>query len=290
MAEDTGDDSGNGSRSAEEAALSARLKSLGERLDHQKGPGRQAETAFRFEERSVGTRPRLPPLHRTGGRCPGRCVHRLGARQVARNLAVGDDGVSSARLCRRRRQRGARRRRFQRTGQSHDRRTGGEQDCRKLPAMADPIHQFEIHNLVPLGHIGGHEIAFTNSALYMAIVVVGIAALLVGAQLRPRAGAGADAVDRGAVLRVRRRHHKQHRRQGRDEVLPLRVHAFHVRPGGERHRPDPLHLHGDKPHHHHRGPGADGVPDRGRLRLLQERPEVLQPVRAAAASRSTSCR
>jgi F-type H+-transporting ATPase subunit a len=47
--------------------------------------------------------------------------------------------------------------------------------------MADPIHQFEIHNLVPLGSIGGHEIAFTNSALYMAIVVVGIAALLLGA-------------------------------------------------------------------------------------------------------------
>jgi F-type H+-transporting ATPase subunit a len=47
--------------------------------------------------------------------------------------------------------------------------------------MADPIHQFEIHSLVPLGHIGGHEIAFTNSALYMAIAVVGIAALLLGA-------------------------------------------------------------------------------------------------------------
>ncbi len=47
--------------------------------------------------------------------------------------------------------------------------------------MADPIHQFEIHNLVPLGTIGGHEFAFTNSALYMAITVVGIAALLVGA-------------------------------------------------------------------------------------------------------------
>jgi F-type H+-transporting ATPase subunit a len=47
--------------------------------------------------------------------------------------------------------------------------------------MADPIHQFEIHNIVSLGSIGGHDIAFTNSALYMAIVVVGIAALLVGA-------------------------------------------------------------------------------------------------------------
>ena len=47
--------------------------------------------------------------------------------------------------------------------------------------MADPIHQFEIHPIVSLGHIGGHEFAFTNSALFMAITVVGIAALLVGA-------------------------------------------------------------------------------------------------------------
>jgi F-type H+-transporting ATPase subunit a len=52
--------------------------------------------------------------------------------------------------------------------------------------MADPIHQFEIHSILPLGSIGGHEIAFTNSALYMAITVVGIAALLVGASA-PRA-------------------------------------------------------------------------------------------------------
>jgi F-type H+-transporting ATPase subunit a len=46
--------------------------------------------------------------------------------------------------------------------------------------MADPIHQFEIHNIVTLGHIGGHEISFTNSALFMAITVVGIWALLMG--------------------------------------------------------------------------------------------------------------
>ncbi len=44
MARDTGDKGGNGNRSAEEAALSARLESLGERLAQQKGPGRQAET------------------------------------------------------------------------------------------------------------------------------------------------------------------------------------------------------------------------------------------------------
>ena len=43
MAGDTGNESGNSNRSAEEAALSARLQSLGERLAHQKGPDRQAE-------------------------------------------------------------------------------------------------------------------------------------------------------------------------------------------------------------------------------------------------------
>jgi ATP synthase protein I len=44
MAEDTGDNSGNGNRSAEEAALSARLRSLGERLDQRKRTSRPVET------------------------------------------------------------------------------------------------------------------------------------------------------------------------------------------------------------------------------------------------------
>ena len=72
--------------------------------------------------------------------------------------------------------------------------------------MADPIHQFEIHKIATLGHIGGHEIAFTNSALFMAITVVGIWALLVGGSSAPGARPRPHAVDRGTVLRVRRRH------------------------------------------------------------------------------------
>ena len=47
--------------------------------------------------------------------------------------------------------------------------------------MADPIHQFEIKKIATLGHIGGHEIAFTNSALYMLIAVAGISLLMIGA-------------------------------------------------------------------------------------------------------------
>jgi F-type H+-transporting ATPase subunit a len=45
----------------------------------------------------------------------------------------------------------------------------------------DPIHQFQIQNLLTFGHIGGHEIAFTNSALFMLIAIAVIAALTIGA-------------------------------------------------------------------------------------------------------------
>jgi F-type H+-transporting ATPase subunit a len=45
---------------------------------------------------------------------------------------------------------------------------------------ADPIHQFQITKIFTIGHIGGQEIAFTNSSLYMVIAVSVIAALLIG--------------------------------------------------------------------------------------------------------------
>jgi len=47
--------------------------------------------------------------------------------------------------------------------------------------MADPIHQFEIKKLLTFGTVGGHEIAFTNSALFMGIAVAGISLLMIGA-------------------------------------------------------------------------------------------------------------
>jgi F-type H+-transporting ATPase subunit a len=50
----------------------------------------------------------------------------------------------------------------------------------------DPIHQFRIQNLVPIVTIHGHEIAFTNSALFMLIVVGLVSVLLIGATA-PRA-------------------------------------------------------------------------------------------------------
>src|SRR5262245_28706494 len=44
----------------------------------------------------------------------------------------------------------------------------------------DPIHQFQIKNLFTFGQIGGVEIAFTNSALFMLIALAVIAWLMIG--------------------------------------------------------------------------------------------------------------
>jgi len=45
----------------------------------------------------------------------------------------------------------------------------------------DPIHQFEIKNLFPIIRVGGIEIAFTNSALFMLIGLLLILLLMLGA-------------------------------------------------------------------------------------------------------------
>jgi F-type H+-transporting ATPase subunit a len=42
----------------------------------------------------------------------------------------------------------------------------------------DPIHQFEIHKLIPI-EIGGVDFSFTNSALFMVITVVAASAFLI---------------------------------------------------------------------------------------------------------------
>src|SRR5450432_618204 len=44
----------------------------------------------------------------------------------------------------------------------------------------DPIHQFEITNFLVFGKIGGVEIAFTKSALFMMISLAAISLLMIG--------------------------------------------------------------------------------------------------------------
>nr|WP_026381508.1 F0F1 ATP synthase subunit A [Afifella pfennigii] len=50
----------------------------------------------------------------------------------------------------------------------------------------DPIHQFQVTNLVEFGQIGGSTFAFTNSALFMAITVT----LIIGFMLMTTRGRG----------------------------------------------------------------------------------------------------
>ena len=45
----------------------------------------------------------------------------------------------------------------------------------------NPIEQFQIRNYLHLFNVGGHQVAFTNSAAYMFLVVVLVSALLIGA-------------------------------------------------------------------------------------------------------------
>jgi F-type H+-transporting ATPase subunit a len=44
----------------------------------------------------------------------------------------------------------------------------------------EPIHQFNIENFFTIGHIGNHEIAFTNSSFYMFLSVAVISLLMIG--------------------------------------------------------------------------------------------------------------
>jgi len=51
----------------------------------------------------------------------------------------------------------------------------------------DPIHQFQIINLFPIGKIGNAEIAFTNSAAFMLAAVLGLTLFLVAGSAGGRA-------------------------------------------------------------------------------------------------------
>ena len=53
--------------------------------------------------------------------------------------------------------------------------------------MIDPIEQFHLNPIFTMGHIGNHEIAFTNSTAYMllAVAIISIAMLGAGRQLVP---------------------------------------------------------------------------------------------------------
>ena len=64
----------------------------------------------------------------------------------------------------------------------------------------DPIHQFEINKFFTIGKIWLREIAFTNSAMFMLIAVLGITVVMIG--FRPRVPAEPLQAAIGAAIGV----------------------------------------------------------------------------------------
>ncbi|MEB3702397.1 ATP synthase F0 complex subunit a [Candidatus Bealeia paramacronuclearis] len=52
--------------------------------------------------------------------------------------------------------------------------------------MADPLHQFEIHTIMPL-QIAGIDVSFTNSSLFMVLAVFASTLFLVGGMMKSKA-------------------------------------------------------------------------------------------------------
>src|ERR1700712_5247740 len=114
---------------------------------------------------------------------------------------------------------------------------------------ADPIHQFQITKLFTLGHIGGQEIAFTNSSAYMFLSVAVISLLMIGGsagrQLVPgRIQSMAELSYEFVAGTIQKT-----RGPGRHEVLPAGVLAVHVHHGLEFGRDHSLSIHDFKSSH-----------------------------------------
>ncbi len=158
---------------------------------------------------------------------------------------------------------------------------GGTRDT---PRMIDPIEQFHIHKLFTIGHIGNQEIAFTNSSAYMFGSVALISLLMIGGVAGRRLVPGRiQSVAEIAYEFVASTIRSNAGKEGM-KFFPLVFSIFMFVCVSNIVGDHSLHLHGVEPHHRHRGAGAAGVPDRADLRLLQERAEILQAVRALGHS------
>ena len=80
--------------------------------------------------------------------------------------------------------------------------------------MPDPIHQFEIHRIVPI-KMFGWDVSFTNSSLFMLVAVLLIAGFFM-VSMRARSLVPTPAAVGGRDQpRVRRRHAAREHRPGR---------------------------------------------------------------------------
>ena len=234
------------------------LARLGERLDKARGAARRRTgapaTAMPAQQQALGIGFRIgiefvvAIVVATGlGWAIDRC---------ARHPAVRDDRVVLSRGRGRHAERLSRdhRHRGRPSGSAGRRRTIGlGQTMGKTDVALElhPLEQFKIEPLIPL-HIGGLDISYTNSALFMTIVVVADHRAAGARDAPRRAGARAMAVDRRDELRVRRRHGRDQCRARRpSRIFPFVFTLFMFVLFAQPARADPLQLHGHQPHHRH---------------------------------------
>ena len=113
----------------------------------------------------------------------------------------------------------------------------------------DPIHQFNIEKIFTIGHIGGQEIAFTNSSAYMLLAVVLTSLLMLGTgrRLVPGRMQSIAEISYEFVADTIRS------TAGKDgmKFFPFVFSIFMLVTDLQPRRHHPLHLHDLEPHHHH---------------------------------------
>ena len=130
---------------------------------------------------------------------------------------------------------------------------GFDGDVNVAADKVDPIHQFHIIKLIPI-NIGGYDLSFTNSALFMvATVVVAAAFLFLTTSSRSLVPGRLQSVSEMAYEFVGNMLRDAAGTQGM-KFFPLRVLAVHVRAGRQPAWPVPLFLHRHQPHHRHLRP------------------------------------
>jgi hypothetical protein len=80
--------------------------------------------------------------------------------------------------------------------------------------VASPVEQFKLKSLVPF-ELGGVDLSYTTSSLWMTITVVGVTAFFNVEHARRKVGARAVAINGGNVLRIHSKYDTRKRWCGR---------------------------------------------------------------------------
>jgi len=138
--------------------------------------------------------------------------------------------------------------------------------------QVDPIRQFEIEDFFPVFHIGGYQISFTNSALYMFIIVGLVSLFMIGATARRAVVPGRlQSIAEVSYEFVANTVRSSAGTEGM-KFFPFVFTLFMFHLVCQSDRADSLYVHRHQPADHHGDFCAARILYCGRLRVLEERP------------------